>query len=917
MVGAALAALVLVAVCAALVLWLLLRTAATEGMRGPGKTLLSINGEDNTEPHPYYVQLVNARYGLPFCGGILIRETVVLAAAHCVYNSGFDDIYCTIGDDNSDEPIEYRYVKKVVLHPEYDHANAINTSDIALLILDSPVLSKKPCALIKNNIMNYSAKDEVIALGRGMTNRDIPLYLPNTKVPRNLQAFKPVAGPGAAASNKKDRIQFQTTGSGLIFGDSGGPLLVKLNGEWFVIGVFSSFVLVIDGVEVQQNPIMPTTNFDSEVSSATTFMSVSFYFGWITTTADAETKAGAAKDLPFVTVHEVAHVVALARLKHLKKIAASKGSEFEDLFLPGEGEARKRWLDLAEYIRDDPGRYGALPSAKEAQLAVAWALVSSRDNYAVLLEMLSDSSGSVPYFLRLGYTYEPTSGSLSSLDDRQKFATGSVGGSGAWKDGKPTLWKAGGGGLSSILPGPEKEWTTASKDEYFAASPTELKFEKVQMGLRKPGAKKRFLESRPLRRRMFCEFADTLNEYLAARRPWYPKYLQFNNIDSPGRAAGLLECISQDPQLYLDENGTPKTSYGANSAECGYSSAALEKVHFPTSSSSSIPFHATANEKLEQLNSVALSSGTWESDPSRAWLQASGDHWPELTATTLYDRYEWIEMPDSKRKITFREAAFLIADDARIDVPGGVEGVGSILPTVDVGPKFNLYVKHPGANNILRYYPSFLLYMYQKTAALVKAPDAMRAFIKGERLRPAFVTRGSPDHTYLPGDEVYAVNKSGLFRQNKVRGSIVVAEVSKPKNAREIVLRTPGKEIKLNLDRIYDAVNASYYATEKGYFFIFPAQKSWTSYLITRSDGQYSKDFDAMDIEPIGKKVQSRYLRAFWRDGTAAVECTPTKTKKTQPRAPPPPPGSSESQKDLLENEKKLQAARALLVKCL
>ena len=910
------------AVLAALALWLLrraARAAATEGM--------AINSQDNTEKYPYCVQFVRARDGESFCGGVLIEPDVVLTAAHCLWAKVLiDDIYCTIGDDLPGGPKiskpSYRYIKKIVNNPRFKING--NYGDISLVFLERPVYGRATCNLISGEELRsaIAAKWRMLMVGRGLTNRDVEAYVrgrfrdartvdqdfnprPTMKlvVPRDLQVVK--------FDNLRDTIKFEhdeiiilQKGSSLFNGDSGGPLFVRVGQEWKIAGVTSSG-------DNKDDFLFNKYMDDPNKRWSSVFISIPYWEKWIRQTIASERVSIVAPDMG-ITVHEIAHVVALTRLKHLKKMAMDKTKTFEELFLPGSGDAKKRWLDLAEYIEGEEGarRYDGMGKATEAQLAVLWALVSSADNYKVLLEMVtnenSDEHSSVPYLLRLGYKSGVVR--MRSLDDRQKFDKSRVGGSIEWsmRSGDPPLWTK----EKTEIDGEEivAEEPGATTVSYYKATTTEKEVhEAEQLGLRPSRSDTPlsvFLESRPLRRRMFCDFSETLREYMKTRRSWYRKYFQFNNIDSPARTDGLYQCYSKNKTDYLDATGTPKTSYGPNAAACF-------DARGPGLSSPAVDTFAWV-----KTTGIKSTSRDWIEDPSRAWLQSSGDsagdHWPELTATTLYDRYEWIQMPDSKRKITFREAMFLVLDGERVDISGN-RGVTANKYSYPVTLDDGTLNDHPGARNIQQFYPSFLRYFF-KMANSQTAWTGWILFVVLERMMHAYVTSTS-DKTYEMNEPVYYTLDKGTAKQTRVRGKIGSGARIVPKNERKVNVRYICKDCVRDslLTGTFDMVFETPKSLEDAWNFaiqfssgvVIPERESWALYDFLPSDGGPRVEADARQLEPAGVDANARYT-----DSEQLDECKAKSKKKDkkQPQAPPPPSDTAEK---LLVNQN--EQARQLL----
>ena len=879
---------VVLAVLAVLAVWAVTRTARTEGLKLSAQ---SLNGEDNKEPHPYYVQTVHTDNGKVTCGGVLIAEDVVLTAAHCFshgrgkdarYKSKIGQLYCTIGDDNTSkvpEQVEYRYIRRIVVHPNYVKGNS-NNVDLALLFLDKKVETKPPIKRVLSEVLLYRTSatkmaENFVAMGRGATNRVIPPYTPTSTfsygklglrfglredavltAPRDLQAQTPAY---VEMSANYTSLVTRTKGSNVFYGDSGGPLLVKIDGVWQLAGIASSG----DGED-----ILGTVSKNDYIA---TYCNVSIHKHWIDEQIKKDEVGNYESmdklDTRSITVREIEHVVALTRLKHLKKIAAMKNTTFEDLFLTGEGEAKKRWLNLREYFRssndyreiDDSVSKalvgGSASIQKEVQLAVMWAVVSSQENYKVLHEMVTSDStvegGGIPYLCRLRYT---TGGGEISSGQFEEDGTGKpallsfdmnyVLGQEAWKarSGVPTLW--------------------STKDTDEKASKAELDLEKKQKTLRDTSRdlkflsrylKFLFLEARPLRRRMFCDFTETLREYMSERRPWYPRYFHYNNIDSPSRTAGLYECQSADNADYFDGEGNPKSSYapgGRQQCDSGHTDVLSDDYGSPV-----------WNFYVPDM---------FEDDASRAWLQKTNEYWPELTSTTLYDRYEWIEMPDKKRKITFREALFLIRDVQRIEVPDGTLGNNYAVPTLDTG-KLN---KHPGSNKILQYYPLFLVYLYAylktKLGRFALAPVSRYVF--REQLRGVMVSEKeiAMHDKFVVGEEYSYIRDKGHLTNAYSTVKITGAGTAVNKNDRILGINKKDKKTETPFGTLSASDIAEF---KKNSIYVYPAHSSWVSYPISGSSSADPKVAWADALEPLKKQVNERYLKAL-------PECVP-KTAKT------------------------------------
>ena len=822
---------------------LLLRASRAERAEGVGlnvgRHVLMIDGEDNDEPHPYYVQFVMASCGNPMCGGVLIRPDVVLTAAHCFDNNPFcDDVYCTIGDDNTKSSVQHRFPIKAILYPKFSDIEFSDffyfKFDVALIFLEKDVEGVVPIeimpldawkALVRTNVKvpedaqgiaterrDYKAVTpasdmKLKVIGRGFTQRDIPQYnihtakqypkqdgpdYPDNKIPiiipLRLQKTEPSYILESPEGLDLATMWSELEGGKIRPADSGGPMMSRLvpSGAWQVIGIASRSI-------VKNYP-----------DSDTLFTCAPVFKNWVDSTIENERASRKTEKLTkFITVREIEHVVALTRLKQLKVLAGLADSTFDKIFLTSNAEAKKRWLDFAKHMNYSAYSYTRLAGnwavaktpvlqqlyakrRKETQLAVLWALVSSPDNYKVLQSMVIDPLGNensgMAHFLRLGWAADASA--LKSIDGGQEFKISHTGGAEAWPTGCPAYWTA---KATEDEKGREVEKRRTRDGEplvWYQASPGEAAFNAVQRAQR--SAKYSYLEGRPLRRRMFCDFTETLREYIVGRPRWYPKYLQMNGADAPERTEGMLECVSK-MEDYLNSDGTAKTSYGPNATQCD--GDRLKKVF---ANPGALPPFPTG-----RLRSFPTA---WTDDFSRAWLQDSGNYWPEITTKTLYDRYEWIDMPKAdkvdvigdrdipddvpiarERKLTFREAMFLAVADERIDVPKGVTADPmAVFGTTDDGNN-----GHPGVANITRYRAQFLTYFYDLMQQNIsKELTPLVEYMKRENLRVGLTTL-KDKKTYTNFDIGYFVQHKDRVAENR-QFATVLTDKYVPKNDRKL-----------------------------------------------------------------------------------------------------------------------------------
>ncbi|EDW68301.2 CLIP domain-containing serine protease B10 [Drosophila virilis] len=181
------------------------------------------------------------------CGGSLVSTSVVITAAHCVYNVKEDRVRVGVGRydlrDDKEEGAEARDVSRIRVHPEFSMRVQLQPdSDIALLTLETPVIFNdiiSPICLWEAAETEIAAEVGSIAgWGTDEKGNDV------TRYPHVVEA-KIASEADCANSWNGQRVLVRTLcasnldGSGPCLGDSGGGLMIKHNNRWLLRAVVS------------------------------------------------------------------------------------------------------------------------------------------------------------------------------------------------------------------------------------------------------------------------------------------------------------------------------------------------------------------------------------------------------------------------------------------------------------------------------------------------------------------------------------------------------------------------------------------------------------------------------------------------------------------------------------------------------
>ncbi|MCB9528626.1 MAG: trypsin-like serine protease [Myxococcales bacterium] len=207
---------------------------------------------------------INGQYFGSFCSATLIAPDWILTAAHCTEGLAEQGvavrpeiIFFYIGDDarpvrGDERPVGSFHVARAIhLHPRYTGRDLLGLYDIALIQLREPVAGVEAYPPFVGDLEPYLGQP-VFYVGFGVNDGDRQT---GGGIKRSVSLTLGRLYDSMYVSTHRQ--------NGVCFGDSGGPGLIRIGGQWQVVGVNSS---------VAGEPICQVESYQTRVDSYQTWI---------------------------------------------------------------------------------------------------------------------------------------------------------------------------------------------------------------------------------------------------------------------------------------------------------------------------------------------------------------------------------------------------------------------------------------------------------------------------------------------------------------------------------------------------------------------------------------------------------------------------------------------------------------------
>lgn len=220
------------------------------------------------------------------CTGSIVAPNVILTAAHCIVGTA-KDIEIAYTTDLEDDMARVSAVESVKIHElykgenDFDLATGYIDDDIALIKIKGEVPSDykiMQLAEFGSGAENF----EIVSIGYGRSTGVLTLSA-DTNLGAGVLRAASIQGM-SYVPNFNFFLSNQKSGKGVCYGDSGGPALVLIEGEFKILGITKAvFTRSSDQMVIKKNQKVEIDNCKFNGL----FMNLQFYQNWIYKSIDS------------------------------------------------------------------------------------------------------------------------------------------------------------------------------------------------------------------------------------------------------------------------------------------------------------------------------------------------------------------------------------------------------------------------------------------------------------------------------------------------------------------------------------------------------------------------------------------------------------------------------------------------------
>ncbi|KAJ8276411.1 hypothetical protein COCON_G00081630 [Conger conger] len=197
---------------------------------------------------PWQVALMDKHTRIGFCGGSILSDKWVITAAHCLLEGKTNSIFIRVGEHNvhkKDGSERDHEIAEKHIHPRYNSAQSQYNNDLALLLVDKPILFSDyvlPICLGPKDFTETLLRAGPTSLVSGWGK----VRFEGAESPILQKVEVPYVDRLQCKGSSNDRITrfmfcagYDTEKRDSCQGDSGGPHATKLGDTWFLTGIVS------------------------------------------------------------------------------------------------------------------------------------------------------------------------------------------------------------------------------------------------------------------------------------------------------------------------------------------------------------------------------------------------------------------------------------------------------------------------------------------------------------------------------------------------------------------------------------------------------------------------------------------------------------------------------------------------------